>query len=261
MNRVIDYYNLLVEKFEKIEKISTENETHDKRVILKRIFPVILAYGIGLKKIKNGKKAFKLYGKLRDIQVQIIIIKSKDNTREFSDYFSFLKKSESKLRENTTKFSNKHKVRFPKIAENAEIDKVKIHRKIKKSQDKLTKIVQSGLAENGKAIHKVRLVFKNFRYWVETISLVEFVDETLLEKIKNYQDKLGEIQDYEVLIEGINKFYKNRDDKEKSKVIQFETYQKELINNFMNEIPTIILACSQPVSKENNTGISQYAGD
>ena len=152
-------------------------------------------------------------------------------------------------------------MRFPKIAENAEIDKVKIHRKIKKSQDKLTKIVQSGLAENGKAIHKVRLVFKNFRYWVETISLVEFVDETLLEKIKNYQDKLGEIQDYEVLIEGINKFYKNRDDKEKSKVIQFETYQKELINNFMNEIPTIILACSQPVSKENNTGISQYAGD
>lgn len=261
MNSMINYYNLLVGKFEKIERISTENETHDKRVILKRIFPIILAYGIGLKKIKNGKKAFKLYGKLRDIQVQIIILKSKDNIQEFPDYFSFLKESELKLREDTTKFCKKHKVRFPKIAGSDEIDTVKIHRKIKKSQDKLTEIVQARLAGNGEVMHKIRLIFKNFRYWMETLALIEFVDGTLLEKIKNYQDRLGEIQDYEVLIEGINKFYENADDKEKSKVIRFETHQKQLIDNFKKEIPTVISVCSQTISKENNSGISLDASD
>ena len=258
---MINYYNLLVEKFEKIERISTENETHDKRVILKRISPIILAYGIGLKKIKNGKKAFKLYGKLRDIQVQIIILKSKDSARKFPDYFSFLKDSELKLRENTTKFRNKHKVRFPEIAENAVIDKEKIHQKIKKSQNKLAEIVQSGLADNGKAIHKIRLIFKNCRYWMETLALVEFVDEPLLEKIKNYQDRLGEIQDYEVMIDGINKFYENSNDKKKAKVTQFERYQKELIDRFINETPGIISVCAQTIGKENKTNISLDATD
>ena len=46
MNRIIKKYHLLVQKYQEIEKESSVNEIHDKRVLLRRIFPILDACGI-----------------------------------------------------------------------------------------------------------------------------------------------------------------------------------------------------------------------
>ena len=107
MNAIIKNYNQLVRKYREIEKETTENEIHDKRVILRRIFPILTVYKLNLSDVKNGERAFRLFGKLRDVQVQILKLESIDQNTEIVDYLSFLKEQETKLKGKTDRFSKK----------------------------------------------------------------------------------------------------------------------------------------------------------
>ena len=71
MTSIIENYHSLVKKIQDIEKGLTSEEIHDKRVLLRRIFPMLAAYNIKASKVKNGELAFNLFGKLCDIQVQL----------------------------------------------------------------------------------------------------------------------------------------------------------------------------------------------
>ena len=62
MKSIIENYNMLVSKFQEMEKETTPDEIHDKRVILRRIFPILTAFDINPSKVKNGEKTFKLFG-------------------------------------------------------------------------------------------------------------------------------------------------------------------------------------------------------
>ena len=75
MKRIEKNYNKLVKKFHKIKADTTENEIHDKRVILRRVFPILYFFKINPSKVKYGKTTFDLFGKLRDIQVQTLKLK------------------------------------------------------------------------------------------------------------------------------------------------------------------------------------------
>jgi len=243
MNTIIKNYNLLIKKFQKIESDSSESEIHDKRVILRRIFPILTAFKINTSKVKNGEKAFKLFGKLRDIQVQLLKLESIDQTPEIMEYLAFLKQLESELKEKVRKFSKKKDLEFPTIKKKSTLKKTKFFLKTEKSLNKLIERVQSRSIDDAEDVHRIRIEFKKFRYKVEVLSYIVDIEESKLDMLKIYQDKLGEIQDYEVLINGIKKYCKKRKLDEVEMIDQFEHDQDTLIVNFDNQIELFIAVC------------------
>jgi CHAD domain-containing protein len=247
MNTIIKNYNLLVNKYQKIEVEITENEIHDKRVILRRIFQILAAYKMNPSKVKNGEKAFKLFGKLRDIQVQKLKLESVEQTPGITDYLESLNDKEVEIKEKVRKFCKKKELEFPAIKKKYKLDKSKIYSKITKSLDKLIERVQSKSIDDAEDIHKIRIAFKKFRYKVEVLSFIEPIEDSKLEMLKMFQDKLGDIQDYEVLIKGIKKYCKKRKIEEDEMIEQFEQDQNTLIENFDNQIELFTSVCKDAV--------------
>jgi len=243
MNTIIKNYNLQIKKFQKIESDASIDEIHDKRVILRRIFPILAAFKINPSKVKNGEKAFKLFGKLRDIQVQILKLESTDQTPEILEYLAALRDGENELKEKVHKFCQKKELEFPTIKKKFKFKKSRIVEKTYKSLNKLIDRIQSRSIDDAEDIHKIRIEFKKFRYKVEILSYIENIDESKLEMLKIYQDKLGEIQDYEVLINGIKKYCKKRKADYTEMTELFEHDQNTLIESFDNQIELFIAVC------------------
>ena len=253
MNSIIKNYNLLIKKYQKIENDLTENEIHDKRVILRRIFPMLAAYKMKPSKIKNGEKAFKLFGKLRDIQIQIMKIEIIELTPELQEYLLFLKTQENEIKEKVHKFCKKRELEFPVIKKKNRPDKSELVSKTEKSLTKLIDIVQSKSIDDAEDVHKIRIEFKKFRYKVEILSYIEEIDEAKLDMLKMYQDKLGDIQDYEVLINGIKKFCRKSKLDENEMIEIFEHDQNTLIENFDNQIELFVAVCRDAISLTDKT--------
>ena len=243
MSTIKKKYNQLVKKYQKIENKMTENEIHDKRVILRRIFPILAAYKMNPSKIKNGEKAFKLFGKLRDIQVQMMKVESLEQTNEIIKYHVYLKKIETELKGKVSKFSKKKELVFPVIKKKSKLETSKVISKTAKSLNKLIDRINSRSIDDAEDVHKIRIEFKKFRYRVEILSYLENIDESKLDMLKMYQDKLGDIQDYEVLINGIKKYCKKRKLEEDELIDVFEHDQDTLIENFDNQIELFIAVC------------------
>ena len=241
MKPILKNYSLLVKKYQKIEVDLTENEIHDKRVILRRIFPILAAYKMKPSKVKNGEKAFKLFGKLRDIQVQVLKLESIEQTPEIIDYLAFLKGGKSEIKEKVRKFCKKKELEFPVLKKKNEPDKSKIIEKTNHSLNKLIERIRSRSIDDAEDIHKIRIEFKKFRYKVEILSYIENIEEAKIEMLKMYQDKLGEIQDYDVLINGIKKYCKKRKLDDDEMIGLFEQEQNTLIENFDNQIELFYL--------------------
>ena len=243
MNTIKKKYNQLVKKYQKIENKLTENEIHDKRVILRRIFPILAAYKMNPSKIKNGEKAFKLFGKLRDIQVQMMKVESLEQTPEIIKYHVYLKEFETELKGKVSKFCKKKELVFPVIKKKSKLETTKVISKTNKSLNKLIDRINSRSIDDAEDVHKIRIEFKKFRYRVEILSYLENIDESKLDMLKMYQDKLGDIQDYEVLINGIKKYCKKRKLEEDELIDVFEHDQDTLIENFDNQIELFIAVC------------------
>jgi len=247
MTTVIKKYQLLIEQYHSIEKDSTEKEIHDKRVTLRRIFPILNAYKMDFSTVKNGEKSFDLFGKLRDIQVQLMKLESINQTREILEYIAFLKTRELKLKQKVHRYSETKELAFPTIKKKHTPDKSDIICKADKSLHKIISRIRSRSIDDAKDIHKIRIEFKKFRYVVEVLSYIEKIEETKLENLKLYQDKLGEIQDYTVLIDGISRYVRKRNVDEEAIIEQFEQDQDVLIVNFDNEIEQFIGACREVI--------------
>ena len=254
MYTIINNYNLLIKKYQKIETDSSETEIHDKRVILRRIFPILTAFKIDPSKVKNGEKAFKLFGKLRDIQVQLLKLESIDQTPEIMEYHTFLKQRESELKLKVRRFCKRKDIEFPVIKKKLTLKKTKFFLKTEKSLNKLIVRIQSRSIEEAEDIHKIRIEFKKFRYKVEVLSYIVGIEESKLELLKIYQDKLGEIQDYEVLIDGIKKYCKKRKLDEVEMIDQFEHDQDTLIVSFENQIELFIAVCKDVLNMNQEAG-------
>jgi len=252
MNTLKRKYNQLVKKYQKIENKMTENEIHDKRVILRRIFPILATYKMNPSKIKNGEKAFKLFGKLRDIQVQMLKVESLEQTPEIIKYHVYLKEFETELKGKVSKFCKKKELVFPVIKKKSKLETSKVISKTEKSLNKLIERINSRSIDDAEDVHKIRIEFKKFRYRVEILSYLEDIEESKLDMLKMYQDKLGDIQDYEVLINGIKKYCKKRKLEEDDLIDVFEHDQNTLIENFDNQIELFIAVCRDVLNLNKN---------
>lgn len=248
MNAILANYKLLIEKYQKTEKEVTENEIHDKRVILRKTFPILSVYKIKPSQIKNGEKAFKLFGKLRDIQVQLLKLQSIERAPDIEEYFVYLQERENFLKGKVMKFSENKKIKFPAIKKSSKVDRSKIYAKAKKLLDKIIENVRSEQIEDAENIHKIRIEYKKFRYVVEILSYIEKIEDSKLEQMKIYQDTLGEIQDYEVLIERISKFFEKHQILNDEIIAVFKSEQSVLIENFGKESEDFILFCRDLIS-------------
>lgn len=243
MRPILANYRLLIRKYRKIENDSSENEIHDKRVILRRIFPILRAYKIDPSDLKNGEKAFNLFGKLRDIQVQILTLESNVVSADLAEYQAYLKGRETKLKKQVQRFCKKKKLEFPIIPKKSSLDKADILKSAGKSLTKLIKRVETRDMDSIRDIHKIRIEFKKFRYHVEMLSYVSAIDEAKLDRLKLFQDKLGEIQDYQVLIDGIRKYDQKHNMVTAGITDGFEIIQKNLFDNFNTQIDLFTEAC------------------
>ena len=115
MNSILEKHKSLVKKNQSIENELSEIDIHEKRVILRKTFPILSAYKTNASAIKNGEKAFKLFGKLRDVQVQVLKLEDLQLNAGLSDYLSMLKEKELQLKVKAHKFTKKKKVVFPTL--------------------------------------------------------------------------------------------------------------------------------------------------
>lgn len=264
MKRIEKKYYNLVKKFHKIEADTTENEIHDKRVILRRVFPILNFYKINPSKVKFGKSTFELFGKLRDIQVQTLKLKKMEQTEDWIDYLHYLNELEQKYTKKIVKFSKKKPVEFPSLKSskiNTSKINEKVHAKVKISFSKLLANNELSTFEKAKEIHKIRIALKKFRYTVEVLSYIEEIDEVKLEKLKAYQDELGEIKDYEVLIKGITRFYRKKELLVNAKIEVFEKEKILKIEQFRNEKEKCIEVCRDIIGMNQNTQTKDYEQD
>ena len=248
MNLVVENYNVLVRKYQKIERSFSEQEIHDKRVILRKTYPILDAYRIKASKVKNGEKAFKLFGKLRDIQVQIFKLKTMEQTPEIVDYLGYLKSKELDITGDVRVFCRHKKVVFPQIKTKSTIDRVRLIKKAEKYVSRINEKIQSESVNDAKDIHKIRVNFKKFRYLLEILSNLTYVDPKMLEKIHHYQDKLGEIQDYSLLIADYNSFCKKTRLKKPIAMHLFEESRNALIEEFKQNQNVFIAVCLDAIS-------------
>jgi CHAD domain-containing protein len=259
MTVIIENYNALVKKYAKLEKELSEKDIHNKRIILRKVFPILDAYKINSGKIKNAEKAFKLFGKLRDVQIQILKLEAMELSPEVIDYCVYLNEQEQILKGDVRKFSKKKKLRFPVIKGKKEVDKAKIIRKAEKSLYKIVQKIRNWSIDDVEYIHQIRIEFKKFRYQVEVLANIAYIAEEKLDKIKFYQDLLGEIQDYAVLIDGITRFYKKRKQEEEVSIDQFEENQYKLIDEFDLRIEDFIHTCADVI--QSGTVLDETKGE
>lgn len=75
------------------------------------------------------------------------------------------------------------------------------------------------------SIHRVRIAFKRFRYKIEAVApLLPGANKRYLERLRNFQSKMGELQDAEVLLATVEKFKSKR----KIDASVAEVFRKEL---------------------------------
>ena len=248
MNLVVENYNSLVRKFHKMERAFSEQEIHDKRVILRKTYPILDAYNIKPARVKNGDRAFKLFGKLRNIQVQILKLKTMEQTPEIVEYLNYLKLKELDINGDVRVFCRQKKVEFPHIKSKSTIDKSRLIKKGEKYVNRINKEIQSENINNAKDIHRIRINFKKFRYLMEILSNLTYVDPKMLENIHYYQDKLGEIQDYRILIADYSSFCKKNMLKRTISMELFQEMQSALIEEFKQNLNSFITVCTDAIS-------------
>ena len=197
-------------------------------------------------KIKNGESAFKILDKLHDIQVQISKLEAVEQTPEISEYLLFLKEKEFKFEEKAYDFCYKKKPVFP-LLKKGKVEKSVFYKKFDKRFNKLVAKVRSEDIYDAEDIHQIRVDFEKFIYIVEILFSIEKIDESKLQKLKTYQDKLNEIFYYDLLICGINKFYKKRKPNEVPDTEAWELEQDALIVDFDNESNNFINACQDVI--------------
>ena len=246
MNAIVRDYDQLVKQYYGIEPTLAQKEVDERLVVFKKVFPILAVCRLKSSKIKNGESAFKILDKLHDIQVQISKLEAVEQTPEISEYLLFLKEKEFKFEEKAYDFSYKKKPVFP-LLKKGKVEKSVFYKKFDKRFNKLVAKVRSEDIYDAEDIHQIRVDFEKFIYIVEILFSIEKIDESKLQKLKTYQNKLNEIFYYDLLICGINKFYKKRKPNEVPDTEAWELEQDALIVDFDNESNNFINACQDVI--------------
>ena len=93
------------------------------------------------------------------------------------------------------------------------------------------------------SIHRVRIAFKKFRYMIEAVApLLPGANPRYLERLRNFQSLMGEIQDAEVLLSTVEKFRSRKKiDAAVAEVFREELlrHRQQLIKRYLKRAPRL----------------------
>lgn len=249
------YSNKTTKLFRGILRFKNEESIHALRVSVRRLmsFTILLQelyesdYNAELNKILKPK--MKRLNPLRDTQVQIErfkkLLPSNINLLEFYNYI-LLKEREFKTL-NMIYLSEKKIERLEgvlffyyldiksKISENDK-NMAKITDNAEKKYNLLLTKAESMDTNYLESVHKLRLAFKKYRYTIESSAKLLGVGSVTINKLKQFQNLLGAIQDNSVIESKLQTFYSE------TKLVNprdYETFEKSLLNQRKRLIKTL----------------------
>ena len=243
MDKILSKYSSLLEKYQQLENESSNSEIQNRNDILIQIVPLLSACKIKFSKVKHGEKVIELYEKLRDVEVQLAILENTQLNAELVIYQLMLRDKALKFKWKIQRFIKRKILEFPQIDKRSTADKTKVIEKLTKVLDKLDRKVHSGYIDYPANIHKLSKLYSKFLFQVEILYYLENLDESRLEHLKKYQVQLKEIDDYEVLMSGIARFFMKREWYDDQNVANFEQLQNALYETFIFSIETFISDC------------------
>ncbi|MFZ1080767.1 MAG: CHAD domain-containing protein, partial [Candidatus Kryptoniota bacterium] len=251
LNSLEARWNAFVDEALKSSERPTGKAIHDLRVAIRRLIALIemikpiIVKNNRPKILKELKGHLKSLSTLRDIQVQILL--TRKLAKDFPIMLRFLAvlTAEEKLAMKRAR------------REINRIDTSIIGRNLQETKDELAHLFQEKLMvemahsivrgelsktfgqiiylrdeilhemrENDKRIHELRIVFKHFRYMVEALRpTLPHVTDGTLKSMNRFQVRMGDIQDTDVLIAGLDKY--------SVKVSRREREQFTPISNFL----------------------------
>lgn len=235
----------------------SEEAVHDLRVCIRRFQSLNslineIAPNQYFDEIRNIlKKQIKNLSKLRDVQVQVLIVQ--DLRTQYPElnlfYYDLLRKEEKiikQIKENINILSAEElegNVFFLKLhikrfyeggTRNFEILKEIITTKF----ENLITIKDKIEPEHPETIHKLRLAFKEYRYILEHLQGLLSLSDKLIADLRKYQTFMGNVQDYLVLYKDISKFTKKQEDippKAFESILEFvDDTKNRLVKEFMS---------------------------
>ena len=210
----------------------SEEAVHESRVETRRLLATVELLGAFIRdeRIKKAQRALKrhldTFDDLRDTQVQLRyvskMLRAYPAARLFHAYL--LKWGDRYTTETRKRIKRIKTKRLGQIIASCK-EEMRQERKRRTSKQALTNLMRAvnrAFArvvqlkaridpDNTATIHRMRIAFKKFRYMVEALlTLLPGVTEKRLAAMHHYQTMMGDIQDIEVLIVTLGKFFKKK---------------------------------------------------
>jgi len=209
-----------------------EEAVHESRVETRRLLSTVELLGAFIRdgRIRKARRALKrhlnTFDDLRDTQVQLLYIGKMLRMGQVARQFhAFLSKREDHYTSVMRKRIKRIKTRRLKEAIascKTELRHERKHRTARQAHAILLRAVSRAYARvvrsktrigpgDTATIHRTRIAFKRFRYMVEALApLLPGVTEKQLAGMRHYQTMMGDIQDLEVLLATLDKFFQKQ---------------------------------------------------
>jgi len=229
----------------------SEEAVHDLRVATRRLLAVLdivrtLDPHPGIQKARRTlKDQLDALDELRDTQVMLV-----DVTESVADYpelklfeddlaareKKLLRLARKEIRELRTP-ELKKRIGKIRLALDENVQGRKLTARLLSAVDQAYARARQALseieAEQSASIHRLRVAFKKFRYMVEIVNpVLKNYPEAHLQRMHEYQSKMGDVQDVEVLLSALREFTEQNETFAPARA-RFEEHRLELIAGFM----------------------------
>ncbi len=253
-------WNILAEQALKSRERPTGRAIHDLRVAIRRLIaflemtkPIVIKNSRP-KVIKELKGHLKSLSTLRDIQVQILLTRRLAKDFPFMLNFLAVLKTEEKLamkrarREidridtnaigrnlQALKDNLSHLFREKLMLEIAlSIVRAEVSRTFEQALHLREEILRED-REGDELIHELRIVFKHFRYMVEALRpIFPHITDEKMRAMSRFQLRMGDIQDTDVLIAGLDRYIIRIGKREREQFIPVSNFLINLRNDRVN---------------------------
>jgi CHAD domain-containing protein len=206
-------------RLEAVRKKFSQKSIHQLRVETRRVLALLdllhaLHPDASLAKLsKNFEKRLKQFGSLRDVQVQLQLLRAVwDRHPEALPFKQFLKRREEKLetrlahclaKTKPTAGNRKLKELEKSLlqAPSQPIELARVRRLLTGRFDRVQQARQAVRSDDPALVHRLRIAFKSYRYLVELLDpIYPACTPRQLKRMKEYQRAAGRIQDLEMLL-------------------------------------------------------------
>lgn len=211
---------------------ASEKRIHNLRITARRLLAIIELLGAVLPAPARRqvrcclKQHLDIFDHLRDTQVgRNLVAPLRSSFPAAKQFYGWLGKREDRQARKAEKCARRLRLKPIRRALNHCLDQLKQQRKLHAARSE-SALLQAALATafkrvarlrrkivrtNVASIHLTRIAFKTFRYMLEALSHENScLTEEFLAELRHYQTMMGDVQDAEVLLRGLDKFARRK---------------------------------------------------